>query len=175
MEHPVKRILLAFFSLALSIAALGAADPSICGAAPAKKSAPSAHATSPPPAASPAPAAGKAAPASGAPRRIRYIGSVPDTGQFLPDTTWLLQVGPRVTRVGDYIERWFGAYPEFRPPPDSLGRVKFMESLVNKDVMALTALALDHPLGFEDRLALRETRLRSLATAVYQGFVRDSV
>src|SRR5262249_7342928 len=33
----------------------------------------------------------------------------------------------------------------------------------------------DRPLGFEDRLAVREARQRALADAVYQRFVRDSV
>ena len=109
------------------------------------------------------------------PKLKGWINDVPDTGQFLPDSVWLLRVGPRVTTVGDYVRNWFGSYPEFRPGQDSLGRVQFLNSLLHKDVLGMTALALNRPLGFEDRIALRETRQRSLADAVYQRFVRDSV
>ena len=109
------------------------------------------------------------------PKLKGWINDVPDTGQFLPDSVWLLRVGPRVTTVGDYVRNWFTSYPEYRPSPDSAGRVQFLNSLLHKDVLGMTALALDRPLAFEDRLALRETRQRSLASAVYERFVRDSV
>src|SRR6185369_11327089 len=109
------------------------------------------------------------------PKLKGWINDIPDTGQFLPDSVWLLRVGPRVTTVGAYVESWFSSYPEFRPPPDSSGRVQFLNSLLHKDVLGMTALALNRPQGFEDRLALRETRQRSLASATYQRFVRDSV
>lgn len=109
------------------------------------------------------------------PKLKGWINDVPDTGQFLPDSVWLLRVGPRVTTVGDYVATWFSSYPEFRPGQDSLGRVRFLQNLMNRDVLGLTALALDQPLRFEDRLALRETRQRALAGAVYQRLVSDSV
>src|SRR5262252_212287 len=109
------------------------------------------------------------------PKLKGWINDVPDTGQFLPDSVWLLRVGPRVTTVGDYVRAWFTSYPEYRPAGDSAGRVQFLNSLLHKDVLGMTALALNRPQGFEDRLALRETRQRSLANAVYQRFVRDSV
>ena len=109
------------------------------------------------------------------PKLKGWINDVPDTGQFLPDSVWLLRVGPRVTTVGDYVRNWFSSYPEYRPAQDSAGRVQFLTSLLHKDVLAMTALALNRPLGFEDRLALRETRQRSLAGATYQRFVSDSV
>jgi len=104
-----------------------------------------------------------------------WINAVPDTGQFLPDSVWLLRVGPRVTTVGDYVERWFGAYPEFRPPPSAEGRRQFLNSLMQKDILGLEALRLDRPLQFEDRTRLREARQLALAEAVYRRFVRDSV
>jgi hypothetical protein len=100
---------------------------------------------------------------------------VPDTGQFLADSVWLLRVGPRLTTVGDYVRNWFNSYPEFRPGQDSAGRVQFLKSLMHKDVLGMTALALNRAQGFEDRLALRETRQRALANAVYQRYVRDSI
>src|SRR5262245_58071403 len=109
------------------------------------------------------------------PKLKGWINDEPDTGQFLPDSVWLLRVGPRVHTAGTYVQEWFASYPEYRPPQDSTGRVKFLNSLMHKDVLGMTALAQKRPLGFEDRLALREVRQRQLATAVYQRFVRDSV
>src|SRR5262249_29106021 len=109
------------------------------------------------------------------PKLKGWINDVPDTGQFLPDSVWLLRVGPRVTDVKSYVSNWFTSYPEYRPAPDSAGRVKFLNSLMHKDVLGLTAEAQNRPVGFEDRLALRETKQRALANAVYQRFVRDSV
>jgi len=104
-----------------------------------------------------------------------WINDVPDTGQFLPDSVWLLRVGPRVTTVGDFVERWFNSFAEYRPAADSMGRVQFLNSLTQKDVLGLTALAINRPLDFEDRLQMREARQRALADAVYRRFVRDSV
>lgn len=109
------------------------------------------------------------------PKLRRWINDVPDTGQFLPDTAVILRVGPRVTTVGDFVREYFNSYPEFRPAPDSVGRLKFLNTLINRDVLALAALAQGRTTGFEDRIALKETRQRALAQAVYQRFVRDSI
>jgi hypothetical protein len=109
------------------------------------------------------------------PKLRGWINDVPDTGQFLADSVWILRVGPRVTTVGGFIREWFNSYPEYRPPQDSAGRVQFLRNLVHRDVLGLTATRLDAPLRFEDRLAVQETRQRALANAVYQRFVRDSI
>ncbi len=109
------------------------------------------------------------------PKLKGWINDVPDTGQFLADSVWLLRVGPRVTTVREYLESWFTSYPEFRPSQDSLGRVQYLNTLMNRDVLGLTAMAQERALGFEERLAIRETRQRSLASAVYKRFVTDSV
>ncbi len=109
------------------------------------------------------------------PKLRGWINDVPDTGQFLADSVWILRVGPRVTTVGEYVRLWFASYPEYRPPQDSSGRVTFLTSLMNKDILALTALGLNRPLDFEDRLAVREARQRALTTAVHVRFVDDSV
>lgn len=128
------------------------------------------------PAPTPATPPGKLTPANfTSPKLNGWINDVPDTGQFLADSVWILRVGPRVTTVGDFIREWFSSYPEYRPGQDSTGRVTFLTNLMTKDVMALTALGLNRPLGFEDRIALRETRQRSLTTAVHARFVEDSV
>ena len=102
------------------------------------------------------------------------INGVRDTGQFVPDTTWLVRVGPRVTTVGDFVQRYFESYGEDRPRADSLGRVQFMRSIVDKEVLGMSALAVAPKLGFEDRIQLRELEERSLANAVYQRYVADS-
>jgi PPIC-type peptidyl-prolyl cis-trans isomerase-like protein len=123
-----------------------------------------------------APAPGKLDPNTFRSPKLRgWINDTPDTGQFLADSVWLLRVGPRVTTAGSYIHEWFNSYPEYRPGQDSLGRVAFLNNLINRDVLALTALAQNRPLAFEDRLALRETEQRSLTLAVHQRFVSDSV
>ena len=109
------------------------------------------------------------------PKLKGWINDTPDTGQFLPDSVWLLRVGPRVTTVGSFVANWFASYPEFRPAQDSAGRVTFMKTIMNRDILGLTALAQNRTMGFEDRLQLKETRQRALANAVYQRFVRDSV
>ena len=109
------------------------------------------------------------------PKLKGWINDTPDTGQFLADSVWLLRVGPRVSTAGSYVREWFAAYPEFRPGQDSTGRVKFLQTLMNRDILGLTATALNTPTSFEDRLKLRETRQRALASAVYERFVRDSI
>jgi parvulin-like peptidyl-prolyl isomerase len=103
------------------------------------------------------------------------VNDVPDTGQFLADSVWVLRVGPRVATVGDFVREWFNSYPEYRPGQDSAGRVTFLKSLLTRDVLALTALGQNRPLSFEDRIAVREARQRALTTAVHVRFVDDSV
>jgi hypothetical protein len=137
---------------------------------PAKSPFPSRPATSPP---SPP---GKLTPANfTSPKLHGWINDVPDTGQFLADSVWILRVGPRVSTVGDFVRKWFTSYPEYRPMQDSSGRVTFLNSMMTKDVLGLTALALNRPLSFEDRIAVRETRQRALTSAVHVRFVQDSV
>ena len=155
-----------FHRVVVPLLPLAAIALALCAAAPAKKLEPAKPASTPRRAIS--------SDVTRHPKFRGFINDVPDTGQFLPDSVWLLQVGPRVTRVGDFVERWFGAYPEFRPGPDSLGRVKFLRDMMNKDVLGLTALALDRPLDFEGRLAVREATQRALAEAVFSHYVRDS-
>jgi len=140
--------------------------------------------------ASPKPASSKAAPATPpptgpAPKRDMsvtknpkfkgWVNDTPDTGQFLADSVWLLRVGPRVTTVGNYVDRWFASYPEDRPGQDSTGRVTFLESLMSKDILGLTALSIERTPTFEDRFEMRNARQRALASAVYRRFVADSV
>ena len=109
----------------------------------------------------------------GAPRT--FVDGTPDTGQFLPDTFTICRVGPRRTRVFDYVANYFHAYAEYRPKPDSTGRVEFLNNLINKDLLGLVALEINRPLDFEDRAQLREAEQRALSNALYQSSVLDSL
>ena len=120
------------------------------------------------------PTAPPAAP-QGQKRPALWINDQPDTGQFLPDTVLLARVGDRSTRVSDYIDAYFRSYAEYRPRPDSAGRIEFLNSMINKDVLGLTALAINRPFGFEDRAVMREHTERVLSNVLYQRAVLDSV
>src|SRR4029077_17595378 len=95
------------------------------------------------------PAAHSGTPAPGeftSPKLKGWINGVPDTGQFLPDSVWLLRVGPRVSTAATFVERWFAAYPPDRPGQDSTGRVEFLSSIMDKDLLGLTAARIGKPL-----------------------------
>jgi len=94
---------------------------------------------------------------------------------MLPDTTVIARVENRVIRVRDFNEKYFDSDPQVRPGQDSLGRVEFLNSMVNKNVLGLTALATKYELGFEERAMLREHTQRVLANVLYQRMVIDSV
>src|SRR5262245_55654679 len=70
--------------------------------------------------------------------------------QFLPDSAVLARVADRSIRVDRFVDAYFASYGPVRPRPDSAGRVEFLGSMVNKEVMGLTALKVNHPLTFED-------------------------
>jgi parvulin-like peptidyl-prolyl isomerase len=176
----MKRVSVLHAALCLT-ACLGAWPMSPTSAAAAAAGAPTAKSTKP------AKATAKPDAAAGAgqsnwyqdamknPKFRGWVNNQPDTGQFLPDSVWILRVGPRVTTVGDFVREWFASFPAYRPGQDSTGRRTFLNSLLHRDILALTALGLGRKPGFEDRIALRETRQRYLATAVYMRFVNDSV
>lgn len=123
----------------------------------------------PPPAVAP-----PAAPESGG-RTPEYINGVRDVGQFLPDSAVIARVDSRVIHAADFVEAYFAQYPEYRPAPDSTGRVSFLNSLIHKHVLGLASQTTGRELGFEDRLALRTHTQRTLSNAVYQRYVLDSV
>jgi hypothetical protein len=118
----------------------------------------------PPPAAQKAPAK---------PRVTHFVNGIPDTGQFLPDSVWLLQVGPRVRTVGDFIREYNATSPEGKPGDDSLGHVTFMNTLIHSDLLALAALDRNAPLDFADRAVLRETEVRALSDVLFLRAVLD--
>jgi hypothetical protein len=102
-------------------------------------------------------------------------GIAPDTGQYLPDTLVLAAVDDRLIRVGDFVGNYFSSWPEFRPRPDSAGRVEFLTNMINKEVMASVALLAKRQDTFEDRLVMREHTERVLSNILLQRAVIDSV
>jgi parvulin-like peptidyl-prolyl isomerase len=107
-------------------------------------------------------------------RPIKIYDGVPDTGQFLPDTTIIGRIDERVFRVHEFRERWFASYMLDRPKPDSAGRLQFLNSMVNKEVLAALARDVNRPLTFEDRSSLRETQERLLSNVVFARLIADS-
>lgn len=105
---------------------------------------------------------------------ISYIGGVPDTGQFIPDSTTLARVDERIIRVSDFREGFFSSYIEYRPRPDSAGKAQFLGNMVNKEILGLAALQINRPLTFEDRSVMREHTQRVLSNIVFQRLVADS-
>jgi hypothetical protein len=94
---------------------------------------------------------------------------------FLPDSFVIARVSDRVVRCGEFVDAYFNSYAEFRPNGDSLGRVEFLKSNINKQIMALTARSANRPFTFEDRHALREHSNRVYSNVLYQRVVMDSV
>ncbi len=105
---------------------------------------------------------------------VEYVNGVPDTGQFLPDTAYLGRVDDRRFSVWEFREYWFASYAQYRPKPDSAGRYEFLQSMVNKEVLARLAKQVNRPFTFEDRATLREHTQRVLSDVVFQRLVADS-
>ncbi len=113
-----------------------------------------------------------ARPASGEPRRpIQYVDGVPDTGQFLPNSTLLGRVGDRRITVLDFRDAYYAVDPRYRPSSDSTGRAELLKNMVRKEVLGLTALKAGYSLDFVDRAKLRETRARLLSNRLFEAAV----
>jgi hypothetical protein len=113
------------------------------------------------------------APGTARPRVV--YGTVPDTGQFLPDTAILARMNDRLVRARDFVEAYFSSYAEFRPRPDSAGRVQFLNTMVNKEVLAHVARRARAPETFEDRIVMAQHAQRVLSNVLFQRAVLDSV
>ena len=126
---------------------------------------------------------GKAAPAKGAPAKATsptpaatptLLNGKPDAG-FIADTVVLCRVGPRTTRVSDFVRLYFASYIEDRPDADSAGRVRFLDNIVAKEVLGLLAQEVNKPFQFEQRAVMRETEQRALSNALYRKAVIESL
>ena len=133
--------------------------------------------------AAPAPEGSKSMPAGDAggsvqppARNILYIDGLPDTaGVFLPDTAMLAHVDRHVITAGEFVQTYYDAYAPDRSDRDSSGRVEWLNSMVNKEVLGRVARAANRPLGFEDRQVLREHTQRVLSNTLFLRAVMDSV
>jgi peptidyl-prolyl cis-trans isomerase C len=99
----------------------------------------------------------------------------PEGSHFLDDSAVVLRVEDRAVRAGDFVTTYFNSWPEYRPMPDSAGRVQFLKQLETKEIMAIVAARGNRELGFEDRLTLRQHEERVLSNVLYQRMVDDSV
>ncbi len=87
--------------------------------------------------------------------------------EHLPDTAVLATVNDREITVGDFREAYFASDINFRPRSDEEGRIEFLNSMINKEILANTANEANKPLGFEDRLRIRETEEKTLANVLF--------
>ena len=112
-----------------------------------------------------------------APRRnILYINGLPDTaGVFLPDTAVLARVEDHAITSGDFINAYYNAYAPDRPAQDSTGRVEWLNSMINKEVLGRVAREVNRPLDYEDRLQLRQHTQRVLSNVLFARAVLDSI
>lgn len=94
---------------------------------------------------------------------------------FLPDTTVLVRVADRTVDVAEFIETYFQSWPEYRPAPDSLGRVQFLQQFVHREIMGGVAQRAYPTVTFEDRVVLRQWEERALGNVLYRRLVEDSV
>lgn len=167
------RVLLCFLLIGTAAEAAASAraatTPASKVAAPAKKTATPAKKT-----ATPAKSSAAKAPVHNTPAPAFYGGNE-DRSRYLPDTTVIARVGNRTFRFSDFISEYFYSFAEFRPKTDSLGRVEFLNTLINKNVLGLAANEIQPPLTFEDRARLRELRQRTINNTLFQRYVVDSI
>ena len=108
-------------------------------------------------------------------RPVSLVDGVPDTGQFLPDSTVIARIDSRSYRVGEFREDYFKSLIQYRPRPDSAGRAELLASVVNKEILAALARQVNRPLTFEDRTTLREHRERVFSNIAFTRLITDSV
>ena len=98
-----------------------------------------------------------------------------DSASPLPNSTVIAKVNDRSLTVHDFRERYFAAGPAFQPTTDSAGRAEFLESLINKEVLALVARKVDPPLDATEQATLKEYGRSILSSVLYQRYISDSV
>ena len=94
---------------------------------------------------------------------------------YLPDSAVLARVDGRAIRVKDYVERYFNSYVEFRPSGDSTGRHKFLQTMIDKEIIAKVARAAKRPETFEERGVMKAHTQRVLGNILFKRAVSDSV
>ena len=82
---------------------------------------------------------------------------------YLPDDHVLATVGARKITVYDYRYDYFLSDATLRPSTDSLGRVQFLQDLIDKETLGQAALETGYQFSFEDRADFREYRNTTLS------------
>lgn len=100
---------------------------------------------------------------------------VPDTGQFLADSVVLARVDDKRFTARTFVYEYFSAFSGDRPRPDSLGRVKFLNSLIDRQVLGVAARKVGYNVGYEGRVEMRDYTQRILANELFRRLVADSV
>jgi hypothetical protein len=98
-----------------------------------------------------------------------------DTVKYLPDTTLMAKVETRAIDADRLRTSFYGADFTARSHADSAGRLEFLNSMINKEVLGLTARSINVPLDFTDRANLRGYSDVVLQNALYQYRVADSI
>jgi len=92
---------------------------------------------------------------------------------FLPDSTILARVDKRTITVFDFRDRWFSSDPTTRNATDLAGRTAFLQSLVDREVLSLEAVAAGTKLTPGDRWSLNNYEDQLLTMRLYQRRVED--
>ena len=94
---------------------------------------------------------------------------------LLPEGFVLARVGDHPIVAGEFARAYDNAHPETRPPADSTGRVTFLRSMIQKELLAAEARRVNRQLTFEDRILMREYSSMVYSNVLYQRAVMDSV
>ena len=95
--------------------------------------------------------------------------------EFLPDSFVLAKVGDHTIRAIEFVRHYYSSYAEFRPRPDSAGRAEFLQTMIDKEVLAGVARKAKRAESFEDRAIMKAYTQRVLGNVLYQRSVADSV
>ena len=114
-------------------------------------------------------------PASGAAKAWRpaaVAAPVKTRPSYLPDTTVMIRFDGQPVTAGEVMAAYYNGYPPDLPKADSLGRAEFLNSIVQQRVLGALARDVDPPVGFEDRMQLRQAEERAISNELYIREVR---
>jgi hypothetical protein len=100
--------------------------------------------------------------------------ATPAAPQVLPDSFVIARVGERPISVYGFRDAYFASDATLRPMPDSLGRLEFLQVLINKEILGQTALKAGYQFGFEDRATMRDFQNQILSNMLFLREVHDS-
>jgi parvulin-like peptidyl-prolyl isomerase len=98
-----------------------------------------------------------------------------DSTSYLPDTVVMVRVEDRVYTADDVRNEYYNLAGGDRPPTDSTGRAEFLNTLADKEVLALVARKANPPFEVEQRADLRRSTNTIIQNMLYQRLVTDSI